>query len=269
MTTTGSNEDKTTEDSAEKLGLSVEGQGIFKSYGKGENATDVLHGIDVKFDECQMTSIMGPSGSGKSTLLHILAGLDSPSKGTVLIDDVDISRLNKKQKVALRRKDIGFIFQSHNLIPVLTAKENITLTTDLSHDGFDEEWFDKIIETMEIGDRLDHRPDQLSGGQQQKCAVARVLLQKPRILFADEPTGSIDSKNSKAIMDLLRTECVDKLGMTVIMVTHDPKAAAYADKCMILNDGLISDTVEAPTHEIMESKIHDLDTDPEDAQSKD
>lgn len=241
-----------------KFGLEVKGINLTKSYGKGENKTSVLHGMTVQFDAGKMTAIMGPSGSGKSTLLHLLAGLDAPDSGTVLIDGEDVYKMGKKQLVELRRRDIGFVFQSHNLIPVLTARENITLTTDLSHDGVDEEWFDKIVSTMGMEDRLDHRPDQLSGGQQQKCAVARVLLQKPRIVFADEPTGSIDSKNSAAIMDLLRAECVDRLGMTVIMVTHDPKAASYADSCMILEDGKISATLLQEDGVSMESRLQAL-----------
>lgn len=251
------------------IGKTVSCDKVSRIYGHGENATEALAGVSATFPAGQLTSIMGPSGSGKSTLLHILAGLDSPSAGTVTIDGRELSVLNKRDRLNLRRAEVGVVFQSHNLIPVLTAKENMTLSCDLAGHGYDEAWFYKIVETMGIGDRLDHYPDQLSGGQRQKIAVARVLLQKPSIVFADEPTGSIDSHNSTAIMQLLRSECVEHLGMTVIMVTHDQTDAAYADTCLILNDGRLTNTIPHPDAATISTIMSTLNTNHQDKNTQD
>lgn len=242
------------------IGKNVSCVNVSRIYGKGENGTEALMSVTADFPAGELTSIMGASGSGKSTLLHILAGLDEPSAGTVSIDGHELNLMGKKERLMLRRDEVGFVFQSHNLIPVLTARENMTLTCDLSGTKYDEAWFYRIVDTMGISDRLDHYPDQLSGGQRQKIAVARVLLQKPSIVFADEPTGSIDSKNSTAIMRLLREECVERLGMTVIMVTHDASDAAYADTCLILNDGRLIHTIPAPSETIINTIMGNMKT---------
>lgn len=242
------------------IGKSVSCVDVSRIYGKGENGTEALTSVTADFPAGELTSIMGASGSGKSTLLHILAGLDEPSAGSVSINGHELNLMGRKERLMLRRDEVGFVFQSHNLIPVLTARENMTLTCDLSGTKYDEAWFYRIVDTMGISDRLDHYPDQLSGGQRQKIAVARVLLQKPSLVFADEPTGSIDSRNSTAIMKLLREECVERLGMTVIMVTHDASDAAYADTCLILNDGRLIHTIPDPNENTINTIMGNMKT---------
>jgi putative ABC transport system ATP-binding protein len=211
---------------------------LSRRYGEGEAAVDALAGVTVGFSRGQYSAIMGPSGSGKSTLMHCLAGLDRPTGGEVVVDGVSLSGLDDKRLTALRRDKIGFIFQSFNLLPVLTAEENILLPLSIAGRKPDRAWFDDLIETVGLGDRLTHRPAELSGGQQQRVAVARALITKPAVVFADEPTGNLDSRASAEVLGLLRAS-VDQLGQTVIMVTHDQTAAAVADRLIVLTDGRI------------------------------
>ena len=215
-------------------------------YGKGLGAVTALDHVDVDFDAGAFTAIMGPSGSGKSTLMHCLAGLDELTSGQVHIGDVDLSRLDDKQLTRLRRDEVGFIFQAYNLVPTLTALENITLPMDLGGRRPDPAWLDQVVSTVGLGDRLRHRPSELSGGQQQRVAVARALAGQPRIIFADEPTGNLDSRSGGEILDFMQ-RAVRDLGQTIVMVTHDPSAAAYADRVVFLADGRIVDEIVAPT----------------------
>ncbi|MGZ4675057.1 MAG: ABC transporter ATP-binding protein [Acidimicrobiia bacterium] len=217
-----------------------------KIYGQGEAEVRALDHISVDFATNAFTAIMGPSGSGKSTLLHCLAGLDRVTTGRVFIGDVEISASSEKQLTLIRRDHIGFIFQSFNLIPTLDAEENITLPLALAGRKPDRAWFDSIVNTLRIGDRLSHRPSELSGGQQQRVAVARALVSRPDLIFADEPTGNLDSRASAEILKFMRA-AVDDLGQTIVMVTHDPTAASYADRVVFLADGKIVDEMREPT----------------------
>jgi putative ABC transport system ATP-binding protein len=207
-------------------------------FGEGEAAVTALDGVSVEFPAGGLTAIMGPSGSGKSTLMHLLAGLDRPTSGTVVIDGVDLSTLDDAELTELRRDNVGFVFQFFNLLPVLDARENILLPLKLAGRDPDQARFDRLIAAIGLGDRLDHRPSQLSGGQQQRVAIARALMSEPAVVFADEPTGNLDSSSSGEVLHLLRT-AVDELGQTVVMVTHDANAAAVADRVLILVDGKI------------------------------
>ncbi len=207
-------------------------------FGEGEAAVTALDGVSVDFPAGGLTAIMGPSGSGKSTLMHILAGLDRPTSGTVVIDGVDLAGLDDADLTELRRDNVGFVFQFFNLLPVLDARENILLPLKLAGRDTDQALFDRLVAAIGIGDRLDHRPAQLSGGQQQRVAIARALMSEPAVVFADEPTGNLDSHSSEEVLQLLRT-AVDELGQTVVMVTHDANAAAVADRVLILVDGKI------------------------------
>ena len=211
---------------------------LTRRYGEGAAAVDALAGVTVAFPAGGLTAIMGPSGSGKSTLMHCLAGLDTPTSGSVQLDGVELSGLSDKALTELRRDRVGFVFQAFNLLPVLTAEENITLPLTLAGRKPDQAWLDQLIDTVNLGDRRTHRPAELSGGQQQRVAVARALVHKPAVVFADEPTGNLDSKSSGEILTLLRRS-VDDLGQTVIMVTHDAKAAAIADRLLVLADGRV------------------------------
>jgi putative ABC transport system ATP-binding protein len=211
---------------------------VRRRYGEGDAAVDALAGVTTSFERGRYSAIMGPSGSGKSTLMHILAGLDRPTSGTVVLDGVDITALDDGDLTRLRRDKLGFIFQFFNLIPVLTAEENIVLPLSIAGKRPDDEWLHRLVETVGLGDRLTHRPAELSGGQQQRVAVARALISKPAVVFADEPTGNLDTKSSEEVLRLLRTS-VDDLGQTVVMVTHDPEAASYADRLVVLRDGLV------------------------------
>ena len=211
---------------------------LTKRYGEGDAAVDALAGVTTGFERDRFTAIMGPSGSGKSTLMHILAGLDTPTSGTVELDGVDLTSLDDGELTELRRDKLGFVFQFFNLLPVLTAEENLVLPLSIAGRTPDPEWVDQLIRTVGLEDRRTHRPAELSGGQQQRVAVARSLVSKPEVVFADEPTGNLDSKASAGIMELLR-EAVDEFGQTVIMVTHDPAAAAHADRLITLRDGRI------------------------------
>ena len=217
-----------------------------KVYGSGDDAVYALREVSVDFYEGQFTAIMGPSGSGKSTLMHCIAGLDELSSGSAIIDGTDLSTLKDKSLTELRREKIGFVFQSFNLVPTLTANENIRLPLMLGNKKGDEAWIQKVIDTVHLQDRLTHRPSELSGGQQQRVAVARALASQPRIIFADEPTGNLDSITGAEILTFMR-KAVDDLGQTIVMVTHDPVAASYADRIIFLADGHIVNEMTEPT----------------------
>jgi putative ABC transport system ATP-binding protein len=228
-----------------------------KVYGRGENEVRALDGVTVEFATGRFTAIMGPSGSGKSTLLHSAAGLDHLTSGTVLIGDTDLSKLNDRRLTRLRRDRIGFIFQSFNLVPTLTAAENIALPARLAGRKLDRAWFDHVVETVGLQKRLKHRPAELSGGQQQRVAVARALASRPEIVFADEPTGNLDSRAGAEILSFMRT-AVRELGQTIVMVTHDPGAAAYADRAVFLADGRVVDDLDVPTADSVIDRMRTL-----------
>jgi putative ABC transport system ATP-binding protein len=219
---------------------------LTKVYGTGDSRVVALDHVDVDFDAGRFTAIMGPSGSGKSTLMHCVAGLDEPTSGTVFLGDADLSAMNDNQLTALRRDRVGFVFQAFNLLPTLTAWENITLPLDLAGRTPNEDLTSHIVAAVGLDDRLHHRPSQLSGGQQQRVACARALITSPDVVFADEPTGALDSASSADLLSLLR-KSVNTLGQTVVMVTHDPAAAAYADRVLFLADGRLVDEMTAPT----------------------
>ena len=218
--------------------LLVSAADITRVYGEGEATVHALDGVTVGFPKGRFTAIMGPSGSGKSTLMHILAGLDRPTSGSVILDGVEITELDDRKLTELRRERVGFVFQSFNLLPVLDARENIVLPLSIAGKRPDAEWLETLIATVGLGDRLDHRPSELSGGQQQRVAVARALVSRPSVMFADEPTGNLDSTTSGEILSLLR-DSVDTLGQTTVMVTHDAHAASVADRIVVLSDGRV------------------------------
>jgi putative ABC transport system ATP-binding protein len=219
---------------------------LSKIYGQGETQVVALDRVSVDFRQAEFTAIMGPSGSGKSTLMHCVAGLDTFSSGSVRIGETELGSLKDKQLTKLRRDKVGFIFQAFNLLPTLTALENITLPMDIAGRKPDKEWLDSVIRMVGLADRLSHRPSQLSGGQQQRVAVARALASRPDIIFGDEPTGNLDSRSGAEVLGFLRNS-VRELGQTVVMVTHDPVAAAYADRVVFLADGRIVDEMYRPT----------------------
>ena len=229
-----------------------------KVYGTGGATVEALRGVSIEIAAAEWTAIMGPSGSGKSTLLHILAGLDSPTEGKVFIGDVDLTTLNDKQLTQLRRDRVGFVFQAYNLIPTLTAEENITLPLDIAGKDVDRGWFDTVVDTVGIRDRLKHRPTELSGGQQQRVAGARALVSRPEIIFADEPTGNLDSKSGAELLDFLRA-AVDEHHQTIVMVTHDAHAAAHADRVVFLADGNIVHEIRTPTADAIFDQIKSLE----------
>ncbi|MFF4774891.1 ABC transporter ATP-binding protein [Microtetraspora fusca] len=224
----------------------VTARGLKKVYGQGDAAVHALRGIEVGFATGAFTAIMGPSGSGKSTLMHCLAGLDTVSAGEIHIGDVEITKLNDKQLTLLRRERIGFVFQAFNLLPTLTAEQNIRLPLEIAGRQADQVLFDRVIETVGLRERLGHRPTQLSGGQQQRVAVARALISKPQVIFADEPTGNLDSRSGAEVLSFLRRS-VRELDQTIVMVTHDPVAASYADRVIFLRDGLLVTELYQPT----------------------
>jgi putative ABC transport system ATP-binding protein len=219
---------------------------VTKIYGTGDTAVRALDNITVEFAGGRYTAIMGPSGSGKSTLLHCLAGLDRVTAGRIVLGDIDVTACSEKELTVVRRDKIGFVFQSYNLIPTLNAIENITLPMALAGRKPDNRWLDRVINTVGLRDRLNHRPSELSGGQQQRVAVARALASRPQVIFADEPTGNLDSKASAEILGFMR-QAVDELGQTIVMVTHDPIAAGYSDRVVFLEDGKIVDEMQNPT----------------------
>jgi len=220
--------------------------GASKVYGSGDSAVYALNDVSVEFRKGEFTAIMGPSGSGKSTLMHCIAGLDELTNGDAYVDGVNLAKLNDKDLTVLRRTKIGFIFQAFNLVPTLTAEENIKLPLLLGNEDGDVEWIARIIDTVHLADRLTHRPSELSGGQQQRVAVARALATRPSIIFADEPTGNLDSTTGTEILSFMRRAVTD-LGQTIVMVTHDPVAAAYADRIIFLADGKVVDEMREPT----------------------
>ena len=229
-----------------------------KVYGEGDAAVEALRGVSVDLAAGEFTAIMGPSGSGKSTLLHCLAGLDTPTDGQVFIGDVDLTQLNDKRLTELRRDKVGFVFQAFNLVPTLTARENITLPLDIAGRDVDAAWFDEVVATIGIGDRLTHRPNQLSGGQQQRVAGARAMVSRPEIVFADEPTGNLDSHSGAELLKFLRSAVTDH-GQTIVMVTHDANAASYADRVIFLGDGHIVDEMREPTAERVLDRLKSLE----------
>ena len=230
-----------------------------KVFGEGAAAVEALRGVTVEFAAGEFTAIMGASGSGKSTLLHCMAGLDTPTSGTVWIGDQDLTHLKDKALTQLRRDRIGFVFQTFNLVPTLSAAENITLPTDIAGRDVDRARFDDVVDTMGLRDRLTHLPAELSGGQQQRVAAARALVSLPAIVFADEPTGNLDSKASQELLGFLRS-AVDERGQTIVMVTHDPGGASYADRIVFLADGLIVDEMREPTAERVLDRMKSLET---------
>ena len=219
---------------------------VTRRYGRHDSAVDALAGVSIDVPVGQFTAVMGPSGSGKSTLMHILAGLDQPTEGSVSIGGREITGLNDKQLTLLRRSEIGFVFQLFNLLPMLTAEENVVLPLSIAGVKRDRAWVEELLETVGIADRRTHRPSELSGGQQQRVSIARALVTEPTVLFADEPTGNLDSNTSRDVLELLRNS-VDDLGQTIVMVTHDPQAAAQADRILFLADGLIVKEIPAST----------------------
>jgi putative ABC transport system ATP-binding protein len=220
---------------------------------------EALAEVDLEFGKGRFTAIMGPSGSGKSTLLHCLAGLDRPTAGQVMLGDVELTRLDEKRLTHLRRDRIGFVFQAFNLVPTLTAMENITLPLDLAGRKPDKEWVDKVVSAIGLQDRLHHKPSELSGGQQQRVACARALASRPEVVFADEPTGNLDSRSSADVLGFLHRS-VREFGQTVVMVTHDPTAASYADRVVFLADGRLQDELLDPTADTVLDKMKQLDT---------
>jgi putative ABC transport system ATP-binding protein len=228
-----------------------------KVYGSGEAEVRALNGINVSFETAHLSAIMGPSGSGKSTLLHCMAGLDRLTSGQIYLGDSEISRLGEKELTLIRRDKLGFIFQSYNLIPTLNALENMTLPLSLAGRKPDPEWLNTIVTTVRLADRLKHRPSELSGGQQQRVAVGRALLSRPEIVFADEPTGNLDSRSGAEILTFMR-KAVDDLGQTIVMVTHDPIAASYADRVVFLVDGAIVDELANPDADSVLDKMKSL-----------
>jgi putative ABC transport system ATP-binding protein len=219
---------------------------LTRTYGKGEASVQALDGVSVEFERGRFTAVMGPSGSGKSTLMHCMAGLDAPTSGRAFIGDEELGQLDDAGLTSLRRDRVGFVFQSFNLVPTLTARENITLAADLAGATVDRAWLDYLVGRLSIADRLSHRPSELSGGQQQRIACARALIGRPELIFADEPTGNLDSNASAELLEFLRG-AVSEQGQSVVMVTHDPRAAAYADRVVFLADGKVVGEVVAPT----------------------
>ncbi|WP_370625846.1 ABC transporter ATP-binding protein [Corynebacterium sp. TAE3-ERU16] len=233
-------------------------ENLVKRYGSGDTVVNALDGVSVTLERGEFTAIMGPSGSGKSTLMHCMAGLDGVTEGATFIGDTNLANLPDRRITALRRDRLGFVFQSFNLVPTLTAAENITLPVDIAGGTVDSAWFDEVTRRLGLTERLDHRPTELSGGQQQRVAVARALIGRPEIIFGDEPTGNLDSNSSSEVMDILRA-AVDDLDQTVVIVTHDAKAASYADRVIFLADGRIVNEIENPTAESILTVMADIE----------
>jgi putative ABC transport system ATP-binding protein len=231
---------------------------LVKTYGKGDAEVHALAGVSVDLERGKLTAIMGPSGSGKSTLMHCMAGLDAPTSGQIVIDGVELGGLNDKALTRLRRDRLGFVFQAYNLVPTLTAAENITLPLDIAGRDVDRAWFDQVVDTVGLRDRLNHRPNQLSGGQQQRVACARALVSRPAIVFADEPTGNLDSRSSIEVLSFLR-KSVEEFGQSIVIVTHDPSSASYADRVLFLADGKIVDEMARPTADMVLERMKRFD----------
>ena len=231
-----------------RTGAAASARNLVKTYGEGETEVRALDGVTIDLLAGQFTAVMGPSGSGKSTLMHCLAALDTPTSGEAVVDGVELSGLKDKALTALRRERVGFVFQSFNLIPTLTAEENILLPLALAGRKADPAWFDRVIDSVGLRDRLSHRPSEMSGGQQQRVACARALVSRPSVVFADEPTGNLDSTSSAEVLGFLRRS-VDEFQQTVVMVTHDPVAAAYTDRVVFLADGRIVEELTEPTRD--------------------
>ena len=242
-----------------RTGIAARSVRLSKVYGEGDAAVRALDDVSVEFERARFTAIMGPSGSGKSTLLHCMAGLDTPTSGQVFIGDVDLTMLSEKALTLLRRQKVGFVFQAYNLVPTLTARENITLPLDIAGEDPDQTWFDQVVETTGIRDRLSHRPTELSGGQQQRVASARALVTRPEIVFADEPTGNLDSKSGNEILTFLRS-AVKEHDQTIVMVTHDAAAASFADRIVFLGDGEVVDEMLEPTTERILDRLKSLES---------
>ena len=232
----------------------IKANNLTKIYGEKETSVTALDDINIEFRENEFTAIMGPSGSGKSTLLHCLAGLDRPTSGKIFLKGDDIATLNDKELTKIRRDSFGFIFQAFNLIPTLTAQENITLPASIAGREPDMEWVKEVVETVDIADRLTHRPNELSGGQQQRVAAARAMATKPEVIFADEPSGNLDSKSSRELLTFMKS-VVENLNQTIVMVTHDPYAASFAGRVVMLKDGRIASDLENPTQEEIVAEV--------------
>jgi putative ABC transport system ATP-binding protein len=245
--------------SANSTGAAARATDLWKVYGSGEAQVIALHGVNVELQRGRFTAIMGPSGSGKSTLMHCLAGLDSVTRGTVWIGDTQVTGLGDTGLTRLRRDKVGFIFQQFNLLPTLTAAENILLPLSIAGRKPDPTWYDTVIDTVGLRDRLGHRPAQLSGGQQQRVACARALVSRPEVVFADEPTGNLDSRSGAEVLTFLQNSVRD-YGQTIVMVTHDPTAASHADRVIFLSDGNIVDEITNPTPTTVHDKLKALDT---------
>ena len=245
------------DETLQSTGIAAKTVNAVKIFGAGETAVRALDGLTVEFPSQRFTAIMGPSGSGKSTLLHCMAGLDRLTSGETYIGNVELGKLHERQLTQLRRDRVGFIFQAYNLVPTLSAAENITLPMDIAGRDVDERWIDTVVTTLGLGDRLRHRPSELSGGQQQRVAAARALASRPQIVFADEPTGNLDSKASAELLAFLR-EAVREFGQTIVMVTHDAVAASYSDRVVFLADGCVVDDMDHPTAERVLDRMKSL-----------
>jgi len=242
---------------ASRNGIAVHAVDICRCYGEGDTAVNALRGVSIDVLTGHLTAVMGPSGSGKSTLMHILAGLDKPTSGTVEIDGTEITTLDDTELTKLRRKHVGFIFQFFNLLPMLTARENITLPLQIAGTKVDPDWFNEVVTKVRLSKRLTHRPAELSGGQQQRVAIARALITKPTVLFADEPTGNLDSRTGGEILNLLH-DSVETLGQTIVMVTHDARVATIADRVLFLGDGAIVRELPETTPEEIQKAIQEI-----------
>jgi putative ABC transport system ATP-binding protein len=245
--------------SADRSTAAARAEQLSKVYGAGDTQVVALDDVSVEFGRERFTAIMGPSGSGKSTLMHCMAALDSATSGRLYVGETELTTLGDAELTRLRRDKVGFVFQAYNLVPTLTAKENITLPLDIAGRKVDPEWFDTVISTVGLGDRLGHKPNELSGGQQQRVACARALASRPDIVFADEPTGNLDSRSGAEVLAFLRRS-VREFGQTVVMVTHDPNAASYADRVLFLADGRIVDEMTEPTAERVLERMKGFDT---------
>ncbi|GAA6122761.1 ABC transporter ATP-binding protein [Bifidobacterium psychraerophilum] len=237
---------------------------LTKTYGDKDAVVTALDHVNVEFKRGQMTAIMGPSGSGKSTLMHCMAGLDTPTSGKVIVESLEVSSMSQKELTKLRREQIGFIFQSFNLVPTLTAEENILLPLQIAKKSIDRAWFDRVVDVVGLRSRLTHRPSQLSGGQQQRVACARALMARPSVVFADEPTGNLDSKSSSEVLGFLKSS-VSQYGQTIVMVTHDPRAASYADRVLVLADGNVTRDMQHPSYDEILAVFSDDDSAPDDS----